>query len=103
MAKGMHQLMKEAQKMQSKMLAMQEELEKETAEGTAGGGAVKVVMNGKQQITSVKIEKQAVDPNDVEMLEDLIMAAVNQAHDAITAKSSEKMGSITGGLNIPGF
>ncbi len=101
MAKGMQNLMKQAQKMQSQMMAMQEEIEKETVEGTAGGGMVKVVVNGKHQVVSVKIDPQAVDPNDVEMLEDLILAAINQAHEAIVAKANSKYSGL--GLNIPGL
>lgn len=101
MAKGMHDLMKQAQKMQSQMMAMQQELEKETVEGTAGGGMVKIVMNGKQELVSVKIDPQAVDPNDVEMLEDMILAAVNQAHETMLAKANSKYAGM--GLNIPGL
>jgi DNA-binding YbaB/EbfC family protein len=103
MAKGLQKLIKEAQKMQSKMLSAQEELETESVEGTAGGGMVKVVMNGKQQITSIKIQKEAVDPNDIEMLEDLVIAACNQAHENMQNMINQKMGSFTGGLSIPGL
>ena len=103
MAKGLNNLMKQAQKMQSKMLNAQEELEAEVAVGTAGGGVVTVEVNGKQTVTSVKIDPQVVDPDDVEMLEDLVLAAVNKAMEEMQAKASEKFGGITGGLNIPGL
>lgn len=103
MAKGMQQLLKQAQKLQSQMMAAQEDLEKEVIEASAGGGMVKVEMNGKQEVVSVKISPEAVDPDDVEMLEDLIMAAVNQAHTMVQEKTNEKMGSLTGGMNLPGM
>jgi DNA-binding YbaB/EbfC family protein len=77
--KGMGNMMKQAQKLQTKMLKLQEELAEKTVETTAGGGMVKVVANGKQQIVSLQIEKEVVDPEDVEMLQDLILAAVNDA------------------------
>ena len=74
----MNNLMKQAQKMQAKMAKMQEELEEKTIETTAGGGVVKVVVNGKQEVVDLQIDEDAVDPEDVEMLEDLILAAVNE-------------------------
>jgi hypothetical protein len=95
--------MKQAQKMQSQMMSIQEQLEKETVEGAAGGGMVKVTMNGKQELLSVKIDQQVVDPHDIEMLEDLVLAAVNQAQQAVAAKANEKMGPLAGGMNIPGL
>lgn len=102
--KGMGNMMKQAQKLQSKMMKMQEELEKETVESTAGGGMVKVVASGKQQIVSIEIEKEVVDPEDVEMLQDLVVAAVNDALAKSQEMVSERMGKLMpGGLNIPGL
>ena len=89
--------------MHAKMEEMQAELEDERIEGTAGGGMVKVVANGKQEIIEVKIEKEVVDPDDVEMLEDLIVAAVNQAQEKAQELAAEKMSGLTGGLKIPGL
>ncbi len=103
MAKGMQNLMKQAKKMQAQMMSAQNELENETAEGSSGGGMVKVEVNGKQTVTAVKIDPQVVDPDDVEMLEDLVLAAVNQALETMSAKANDKFGGITGGLNIPGL
>jgi len=103
MAKGFGDIMKQVQKMQAKMETVQAELEQDRVEGTAGGGMVKVVANGKQEIVEVKIEPEVVDPDDVEMLEDLIVAAVNQAQQNAQELASEKMASVTGGLNIPGL
>lgn len=101
--KGMGNMMKQAQKMQAKMMKMQEELGTKTVEATAGGGMIKVVASGKQQVISIEIEKEVVDPDDVEMLQDLVLAAVNDA----LAKSQEmvnaEMSKITGGMNIPGM
>ncbi len=96
-------MMKQAQKLQAKMMKLQEEMAEKTVETAAGGGMVKVVANGRQQIVSVSIEKEVVDPDDVEMLQDLILAAVNDA----LAKSQEmvtaEMSKLTGGMNIPGI
>lgn len=101
--KGMGNLMKQAQKLQSKMLKLQEELADKTVETTAGGGMVKVVANGRQQILSIEIEKEVVDPGDVEMLQDLILAAVNDALVKSQDMVSAEMGKLTGGMNIPGM
>ncbi len=101
--KGMGNMMKQAQKLQSKMLKLQEELAAKTVEATAGGGMVTVVANGKQQIVSIKVEEEVVDPEDVEMLQDLILAAVNDALAKSQAMVSGEMGKLTGGLNIPGL
>ena len=101
--KGMGNMMKQAQKLQTKMLKLQEELAQKTVETTAGGGMVKVVANGKQQIVSLQIEKEVVDPEDVEMLQDLILAAVNDALTKSQEMVSAEMGKLTGGLNIPGL
>ena len=103
MAKGMGDMMKQVAKMQRKMEELQNELAEKTVEGTAGGGMVKVVANGKQDIISIKIEKEVVDPEDVEMLEDLILSAVNQAREKAAELQAESMSSLTGGLNIPGL
>jgi hypothetical protein len=101
--KGMGNMMKQAQKLQSKMLRMQEELASKTVETSAGGGMVNVVANGAQQIVSIKIEKEVVDPDDVEMLEDLVVAAVNDALKQSQEMVSSEMGKITGGMKIPGL
>ena len=101
--KGMGNMMKQAQKLQTKMLKLQEELAEKTVETTAGGGMVKVVANGKQQIVSLQIEKEVVDPEDVEMLQDLILAAVNDVLTKSQEMVSAEMGKLTGGLNIPGL
>jgi hypothetical protein len=103
MSKGLAQIMKQAQMMQQKMAKLQEEAAQQTAEATAGGGAVTAMVNGKNQILSLAIKKEAVDPEDVEMLQDLIMAAVNEALAKVHAEMAEQMGKITGGLNIPGL
>ncbi|MDP4858494.1 MAG: YbaB/EbfC family nucleoid-associated protein [Desulfobacterales bacterium] len=101
--KGMGNMMKQAQKLQAKMLRMQEELAEKTIESTAGGGMVKVVANGKQQIVSIQIEKEVVDPDDVDMLQDLVMAAVNDALTKSQEMVSAEMAKLTGGLSIPGL
>ena len=101
--KGMGKMLKQAQQLQSKMLKLQEEMAGKTIEATAGGGMVKVVANGKQQIVSIRIEKEVVDPDDVEMLQDLILAAVNDALSKSQEMVSEEMSQLTGGMNIPGL
>jgi DNA-binding YbaB/EbfC family protein len=101
--KGMGKMLKQAQKMQSNMMRLQEEMAEKTVEATAGGGMVKVVANGKQQIVSIEVEKEVVDPDDVEMLQDLILAAVNEAINKSQEMVSAEMGKLTGGLNIPGM
>jgi len=101
--KNMGNLMKQAQKLQSKMLKMQDELADRTVEAAAGGGMVKVVANGRQQILSIEMEKEVVDPDDVEMLQDLVLAAVNDALVKSQEMVSEEMGKLTGGMNIPGM
>ena len=101
--KGMGQMVKQAQKLQSKMLKMQEELAERTIETSSGGGMIRVVANGKQQIVSIQIEKEVVDPEDVDMLQDLIIAAVNDALSKSQEMVSKEMGKLTGGMNIPGF
>ncbi len=101
--KGMGKMLKQAQKMQSNMMRIQEEMAEKTVEATAGGGMVKVVANGKQQIVSIDIEQEVVDPDDVDMLEDLILAAVNEAINKSQEMVSAEMSKLTGGLNIPGL
>jgi hypothetical protein len=103
MSKGLAQIMKQAQMMQQKMARLQEEAAQKTAEAMAGGGAVTAVVNGKNQIVSLTIKKEAVDPEDVEMLQDLVMAAVNEALTKVQGELAEQMGKITGGVNIPGL
>ena len=101
--KGMGNLMKQAQKLQSKMLKLQEELAERTVETASGGGMVKVRANGRQQILSIEIEKEVVDPEDVEMLQDLILAAVNDALMKSQEMVSTEMNKLTGGMNMPGM
>ena len=97
------QMMKEAQKLQTKMAKLQEELAEKTVETASGGGMIKVVANGKQHIISIQIEKEVVDPEDVEMLQDLILAAVNDALAKSQEMVSGEMSKLTGGLSIPGL
>ena len=101
--KGMGGIMKQAQQMQKKMLQMQEELAHRTVEATVGGGMVTVTVNGKNEVLQIKIEPQVVDPDDVEMLEDLIVAGVNEALRKAQEMATEEMGKLTGGLKIPGL
>ncbi len=100
---NMGQIMKQAQKFQTKMAKLQEELSERTIEASAGGGMVVVVANGGQDVLSVKIDPEVVDPDDVEMLQDLIMAAVNDALNKAKAMMNEEMGQLTKGMNIPGM
>jgi DNA-binding YbaB/EbfC family protein len=101
--KGMGKMMKQAQQLQTKMMKMQEELAEKTVEASAGGGMVKVVASGRQQVVSLVIEKEVVDPDDIEMLQDLIIAAVNDALAKSQEMVSGEMSKLTGGLNIPGL
>jgi len=101
--KGMGNMMKQAQKLQAKMLKMQEELAEKTVETSAGGGMINVVANGRQQIISISIDKEVVDPDDVDMLQDLVLAAVNDALNKAQEMVASEMGKITGGMNIPGL
>jgi len=103
MSKGLAQIMKQAQMMQQKMARLQEEAAQNTAEASAGGGAVTALVNGKNQILSLTIKKEAVDPEDVEMLQDLVMTAVNEALVKVQAELADKMSKITGGISIPGL
>jgi len=101
--KGMGNMMKQAQKLQAKMTKMQEELADRTVEASAGGGMVRATANGRQQILAIVIEREVVDPEDVEMLQDLVMAAVNDALTKSQEMVAAEMGKLTGGLNIPGL
>lgn len=102
---NMGKMMKQVQKMQADMAKMQEEVATKTVEATAGGGAVKVVATGKQQIVSIEIKPEVVDPEDVEMLQDLVLAATNEAIRKSQEMVAQEMNKITGGmnLNIPGL
>ncbi len=95
--------MKQAQMMQQKMARLQEEAAQKTAEVSVGGGAVTAVVNGKNQLLSLTIKKEAVDPEDVEMLQDLVVSAVNEALKKVQNELASEMSKITGGLNIPGL
>jgi DNA-binding YbaB/EbfC family protein len=101
--KGMGNMMKQAQKMQAKMMKLQEELANKTVESSVGGGMVKVVANGRQQVLSLVIEPEVVDPDDVDMLQDLVLAAVNDALNKSQEMVSGEMGKLTGGMSIPGL
>ncbi len=100
---NMNQMMKQAKKMQEEMAKTQAELQERIIEGSAGGGVVIAKVNGKQHILEIKIKPEVVDPEDVEMLEDLIMAAINDAIKQSQDMVSAEMAKITGGLNIPGL
>lgn len=99
---NMNNMMKQMQKMQKKMQEAQEELEKRTVEGTAGGGMVTVVVNGQKQIQEVKIKEDVVDPEDIEMLQDLVLTATNDALKKMDEITASTMGQFTKGLNLPG-
>jgi len=103
MAKGLGNIMKQAQQMQAKIARVQQELETKEVEASAGGGMVTVLVNGKQQLLDLKIEKDVVDPEDVEMLQDLVMAAVNEAIKQSQDMIQTEMSKVTGGMNIPGM
>lgn len=95
--------MKMIQQMQNRMMKIQQELEETVVEGTAGGGVVKVEVNGQRSMQSIKIDPSAVDPEDVEMLEDLVVAAVQDAMERASKLAEDKMGALTGGMKIPGL
>jgi DNA-binding YbaB/EbfC family protein len=103
MTKGFGNLMRQAQQLQAKMLKVQEEMATRTAEATAGGGMVTAVANGRQELVSIKVEKEVVNPEDVEMLQDLIVAAVNASLKKAQEMVSEEMKKLTGGMNLPGL
>ena len=102
---GMNQaaLMKQAQKMQQDMMRMQEEQENKTFSATAGGGMITAVVNGKHEITDLQINPEAVDPEDVEMLQDMVIAAVNEAMKTADEEATKNMSRLTGGLNLGGL
>ena len=95
--------MKMIQQMQNRMMKIQEELEETIVEGTSGGGVVKAEVNGQRALQSIKIDPSAVDPEDVEMLEDLVVTAVQDAMDKASKLAEDKMGALTGGMKIPGL
>jgi len=96
-------MLQQLQKLQEEMVKTQEALGDETVTVTAGGGAITVVISGHQKIQSITIESEVVDPDDVEMLQDLVMAAVNEAIDKSQQLATDRMGALTGGLSIPGL
>ena len=100
---NMNNLVKQAQKMQKQMAEMQEDLAKKTLEVSSGGGAVKITVNGEKQITDLQISPEVIDPDDVEMLQDLVMSAVNEALRQMDEAVSSQMSKITGGMNLPGM
>ena len=100
---NMNQMIKQAQKMQEEMLKAQAEIEEKTIEASAGGGAVTVTINGKKELQAIKISPEAVDPDDVETLEDLILSAVNEAMRQADEIAAGTMGKLTGGMSIPGL
>lgn len=99
----MKAMMRQAQKMQAELAKAQEEIKTMTFEGSAGGGMVKAVATGEMTIESVRIEKIIVDPDDIEMLEDMVTAAVNEALRGVAEMSAQRMSAATGGMNIPGL
>ena len=101
--KGFGNIMKEAQKLQAQMAAMQEEVAKKKVDATAGGGMVTVEVNGKQGLTAIKIDPEVVNKEDVQMLEDLVLAAANEALRKSRELVQQELGKLTGGLKIPGL
>lgn len=97
------QFLRQAQQLQARLTKAQEELESETIEATAGGGVISVVVTGKLKLQSIKIDPETVVPDDVEMLEELVLAAVNEGLQKAQNLAQEKLGGLTGGLNIPGL
>jgi DNA-binding YbaB/EbfC family protein len=100
---NMNQMMKQVKKMQEQMMKAQEELETKTVEGTAGGGVVTVSVNGHKKVLNIVIKPEAVDPDDVEMLQDLVLTAVNDALAQVDELANKDMGKFTGGMKIPGL
>lgn len=101
--KNMNQMMRQVKKMQEQMEKAQEELANKTVEGTAGGGVVTATVTGQKKVVSIKIEPEAVDPDDVEMLEDLVLAAITDAMNQADELAAQDLGKFTGGMNIPGL
>lgn len=100
---NMNNMLKQVQKMQKDMEKMQAELEAKEVEASVGGGAVKVVVNGKKEVLSISIKPEVVDPEDIEMLQDLVLSAVNEALRSADEMAGSKMSQLTGGMNIPGL
>lgn len=100
---NMNQMMKQVKKMQEQMMKAQEELGTKMIEGTAGGGVVTCIINGHKKVQSINIKPEAVDPDDVEMLQDLVLTAVNDAMSKAEEIANKDMGKFTGGMNIPGL
>ena len=96
-------VLRQAQQLQSKLAKAQEELAHETVEASSGGGAVTIIMTGQQRVKGVKISPEAIDPDDVGLLEDLVMAAVNEAMERSQELQQSRLGEITGGLKLPGL
>lgn len=99
----MGKMMKQVQKIQADMVRLQEELGERTVEATVGGGVVTAVANGRQELLSIQIKPEAIDPDDVEMLQDLVLTAVNEALRQAREMVAEEMSKLTGGINIPGI
>lgn len=100
---NMNNILKQAQKMQENMQKMQEELESKELETSVGGGAVTVKVNGKKEVLDITIKPEVVDPDDIEMLQDLVLSAVNQALKSVDDMQANQMSKLTGGMNIPGL
>ncbi|KMO87596.1 nucleoid-associated protein [Megasphaera cerevisiae DSM 20462] len=100
---NMQGMMKKVQKMQKEMKKLQDELKQRTVEATVGGGALTIVMSGEKNVESVHIDPSIIDPEDAEMLEDLVVAAVNEANKKVDEMMAQEMGKITGGMNLPGM
>ena len=100
---NIQKIMKQAQEMQAKMADLQAKLAAEEIEATAGGGAVRAVVNGKHELVSLKIQATAVDPSDVELLEDLLITAINEAHRRAEERMQAEVSKVTGGMNLPGL
>ena len=103
MGGNMNNMLKQVQKMQRQMEEAQAKIEETEMEASSGGGAVRVVVNGKRELVSIKIAKEVVDPEDIEMLQDLVMTAVNEGLKKAEEVSAREMGKVTGGINIPGL
>jgi len=102
--RGMNRdMLRQLQQMQAQITKAQQEIEESTVEASAGGGAVTVVVSGQPRLQSIKIAPEAVDPDDVEMLEDMIVAALNEALEKVRTMQAERFGSVTGGLDVPGL
>jgi DNA-binding YbaB/EbfC family protein len=103
MGGNMNNLLKQAQKLQKQIEETKEEIEKKTVEASSGGGAVTAVVNGKKELIDIQIKKEVVDPDDVEMLQDLIIAAINEAINKANEMMESEMAKVTGGFNMPGL